>query len=46
MPLTDTRIKAAKPAGKRYRIKDGLGLYDDANLQCRQQCIEVCWRDS
>src|SRR5215510_1350097 len=27
MPLTDTRIKAAKPKDARYRIKDGLGLY-------------------
>jgi integrase len=27
MTLTDTRIKAAKPKGARYRIKDGLGLY-------------------
>jgi hypothetical protein len=32
MPLTDTRIKAAKPAGKRYRIKDGLGLYLEVML--------------
>ena len=26
MPLTDTRIKAAKPKAKRYRLNDGQGL--------------------
>jgi integrase len=27
MPLTDTRIRSAKPAGKTYKLSDGGGMY-------------------
>ncbi len=32
MPLTDTRIKAAKPKAKRYRLNDGHGLKLEVSL--------------